>query len=211
MVVQKTVLQKSEATNGQRWCVVSLIGPTLRQKHEVYGIKVYCATEDRESADVFAELVREREKYFDVYVMDANAWVPLDVSPEDIKDQRFAEEMLNELLQKRRETHEQTEREFATTVSERKDGVKFELTPAGQEALSSQKESPFAVYFKIKQYKDLISKRTEEVEDLERFFAEQYTEEERELARNTQMPVPEPGPMKFQTLEAPTGDSFPNQ
>lgn len=205
-MVHKVVLQKGESINGQRYCVVSFIGPTMRQKHEVYGIKVYCAVEDRESAEVLALKIREKEEVYDVYVMDTNAWAALDVSPDDVKDQRFADELLDEMLHKQKENHEKAEREFQEKVSDRKNAIRQELSEEGQRQRSEEKESPVAVLFKIKQYKDLIEHRTKELAELQRVYVSEYSESERSGAENMPMPQTQPEPMSLTLYDSTPRD-----
>ena len=195
---RRVILQKGEVINNHRYCVVSFVGPTMRQKHEVYGIKVYCATEDRETADAFAEQIREKEEgVFDVYVMDTNAWAPLDVSPEEIKDQRFAQQILDEMLHKQKENHERAQSDFEKKVQERKNAVKHELSEDGQKQRADETESPLAVLFKIKQYKDLIKQRSEELEELQKIYITEFSEAERQDAEERPLPQTQPGQMVF--------------
>ena len=183
---------------------LSIIGPLARQKHRTYGMKVYSFSDEKDDAEKQAEMHRQRERYFDVYVVDVGEWFPLDFSEDDVKDQRYASAALTELVQGKRHAGEEADAQWEKNLEERRAAVKKDISPEGQSRRLNSREAAVSVRYKIAQYEAVMRAHKRELEALYRLYHTEYSEEERAEADGMDMPaVPEPGQLQL----APFGDT----
>jgi hypothetical protein len=195
-------LGASPRMGGQNWMCLSMIGPLARQKHRTYGLKVYSFGDSREDAEKQAEMHRQRERYFDVYVADVGEWLPLDFSEDEIKDQRYSDAALTELIQGKRQAGEEADAQWEKNLEARREAVKKDLSREGQAERLNSKEPAVSVRYKIAQYEATMRAHKRELEALYRLYHTAYTEAEREEAESIDMPpVPEPGQLQLALYE----------
>lgn len=69
----------------------------------VRGIKVRGSYESLPEAQKRAELIKQRDPYFDVYVAEVGCWCPWDPSPQELEAQEYAETDLNTMMKRYKE------------------------------------------------------------------------------------------------------------
>jgi hypothetical protein len=84
---------------GQRFALVSFVGPELPQKNEQLGMKIrgVFATQDESSAHV-KRIHESGDQSVDIFLMDMNKWCVIPPDPKKIEDQVYQEEFLNKLM-----------------------------------------------------------------------------------------------------------------
>jgi hypothetical protein len=70
----------------------------VNNKTNVRGIKVRGVFDTVEEASEMAKRLRENDKHFHVFVGQVGYWLPFDPDPDTIKDQKYLEEQLNDLV-----------------------------------------------------------------------------------------------------------------
>lgn len=191
------ILRDNDPIPGQKFCALSIVGPGARQETKVFGWKLHYVTEDLEDAKKAAEQFQRRDPAFDVYVAEVGKWTELDVRPDRVKDQRFNDRLLTDMVRERQEEHDRLTSEWDRQFAERREAVHHELTPAGQEKLRNAKESCVAIRFKIRQHEELLKARKKELETLYREYQNNYSEQERRHAESLPMPIPSVPPMQY--------------
>lgn len=191
------VLRDGEALSGQAYSAISIIGPGARQSAKVFGLKVYGHAEDIDEARKLAKYFNQQNPAFDVYVVENNKWLPLEFSPDDIKEQKFGDRLLTEMLEKRKEEHHRSVSEWDRQLQERREAIKRDHTAEGQRALLNAKENAVAVRHKIKQAEANYRQWKDELDGLYRRYHSDYTDEERKAADALPMPSSEPLPVHY--------------
>jgi len=198
------VLRDGQPISGQAYSAISIIGPGARQGAKVFGLKVYGHAQDLDEARALGKYFNQQNPAFDVYVVENNKWVPLEFSPDDIKEQKFGDQLLTEMVEKRREEHDRSISEWDRQLAERKDAVKREHTAEGQQALLNHKENAVVVRHKIKQAEAVVRPWKEELDGLYRRYQSDYTAEERQHAESLPLPLTEPAPIRYDLYSSAT-------
>lgn len=84
-------------------------------KTSVRGVKFGGAFPTSELAEEHARMLRDTvndEKHLDRYVVKSFEWLPFDPNPNSVKDQRYENEQLDELMRRKRENEEFKEKMF---------------------------------------------------------------------------------------------------
>lgn len=83
---------------GQRFALVSFVGPDLNQKTEKYGLKIRGCFNTEEEARQHVKVLMESDARFDVYVVNMYEWLLIPPRVEDINDTHYQEEYLETLI-----------------------------------------------------------------------------------------------------------------
>lgn len=172
--------------SGQKYALVSIIGPNMPQKCDVWGLKIRGIAESENRARELSKKIMKIDNTCDVYTVEIGKFFPLAVEPNDITDIQYQNEQLNELVKGYLENRELANEHW----EKRKVDMIKEATREGkmQEELSSKPEHPIAVLQRIRNYEENIDKLSNDLEsirlDLEnsRNKFSNYTTEEKELA-----------------------------
>lgn len=87
----------------QLWCCVSFLSPEGLKNCTVRGLKIRGVFKTWEEANEWAEILRDSDPFFDVFVGECGKWLPWDPDVNDIEDHRFKEKELNDLMSKHKE------------------------------------------------------------------------------------------------------------
>jgi len=127
---------------GQRFALVSIVGPDQPQKTEKCGLKIRGCFATVEEARSHVKEIMDDDPHFDVYVMDMYQWVLFPPDRSAIQDATYQEKYLNELMK----GHMENQKRAKTFFEERKssvmlDGLDKHLDPS--ERLSKPPEIIF--------------------------------------------------------------------
>lgn len=170
----------------QQFALISIVGPEMPQKCDVWGLKIRGTAESAEKAKSMAQKIMRIDNTYDVYTVEVGKFFPLAVEPDAIGNVEYQNSQLNELVKTYMENKEQANEHW----NKRKNDMIKEAIREGksQEELAQKPEHPVAVLQRIKNFEESVNNTKEELEALEsdlqltkrKFLS--YTDEERELA-----------------------------
>ena len=179
-------LSESQAPSGQTFGLVSIIGPNMAQKCDVWGMKIYGVADTLEKAKALTKRYMRVDNNYDIYNVEIGKFFPLRIEPYDVQDIEYENEELNNLVKSYLENKEKANEHWHERKRDMMD--KAILEGKNQEEMTSRPEHPIAVLQRIK---NLETKKEEILKDLESVELdikaskdkfETYTQEERELA-----------------------------
>lgn len=172
--------------SGQKYALVSIVGPHMNQKCDVWGMKVRATADTLEKAKAMTKKIMRVDQEYDIYTVEVGKFFPLAVEPHAVSDIEYQNEQLNVLVKNYLENREQANEQW----QQRKQKMMKDAIREGkqQEDLLNKKEHPVAVLQRVKQYEDKLQSLQEELESLQDDLKlsqqkfDQYTDEERLLA-----------------------------
>lgn len=179
-------LSESQAPSGQTFGLVSIVGPNMTQKCDVWGMKIYGVADTLEKAKALTKRYMRVDNNYDIYNVEIGKFFPLRIEPYDVQDIEYENDQLNDLVKSYLENKEKANEHWHERKRDMMD--KAILEGKNQEEMASRPEHPIAV---LQRVKNLDSKREEILKDLESVELdikaskekfETYTQEERELA-----------------------------
>jgi len=171
----------------QKFALVSIVGPNMPQKCDIWGLKIRGVAGTIDEAKRLSQKILRVDNNYDIYTVDIGKFFPLVVNPLEINDVEYQNEQLNKLIKNYLENRE-TANEF---WHKRKTEMIQEAIKEGknQEELSNRPEHPIAVLQRIQNYEKTILEIQENLENLKQDLQlsknkfESYSEEEREIAQ----------------------------
>ncbi len=187
----------------QKYALISIVGPHMPQKCDVWGIKIRGTASSEQQALDLSKRLNEIDPDYDIYTAEVGKFFPLKVSPHEI-DQVHSNSQLNELIKNYKNNKEQATQHFY----ERKNQMIKDAIREGREHNDLDKEEhPTAVLYRIKTLKDkqqelteLLQKTETELKDAEAKFS-LYSEEERLSAEKEFQTEQEPSDSTEKSVE----------
>lgn len=181
-------LSEDPYITGQRYCLVTIIGPHVQPKADVWGIKVRYVGETMEQMKKMAKQLRQMDPDYNIFIMEMGKFGPLNVSPEQVSENEYLEEKLNEMVKGYLENQELAKQHW----HERKNEMMKNAIKEGknQEELASRPEHPVSVLQRVNTYKDKLKSLQDQLDSLQedlRLSEEKYntySEEDRVHAEN---------------------------
>ncbi len=172
----------------QKFALVSIVGPNMPQKCDVWGLKIRGVAASIEEAKRLSQKILRMDNNYDIYTVDIGKFFPLVVNPLEISDVEYQNEQLNKLIKNYLESRE-TANDF---WHQRKSEMIQEAIKEGknQEELSNRPEHPIAVLQRIQNYEKTILEIQDNLENLKQNLQlskskfESYSEEDRKIAQN---------------------------
>jgi len=172
--------------SGQRYCLVTIIGPHVQPKADVWGIKVRYVGETMDQMKKMAKQLRKMDPDYNIFIMEVGKFGPLNVLPEQVAENEYLEEKLNEMVKGYLENQELAKQHW----HERKNEMLKSAIKEGknQEEYANKPEHPIAVLQRIRNLKEKLTSLREQIESVEQDLKlseekyELYTEEERQHA-----------------------------
>ena len=124
----------------------------------IRGLKVRGVYESKREAEVRAKVCQRRDPNFHVFVGQVGYWLPWDPSPDNIADQKYANEQLNTLMKKYQENRQHRDEIYAAETEERKRKAREENQRRKfyqQKTDEEQKEAEE----KIKELRDIVDEK----------------------------------------------------
>lgn len=88
---------------GQLFACLSIVGPDCPQKTDKFGIKIRGCFATRTEAESHAKRLQRDDATFDIYVVDMYKWLLIPPNRDQIEDQHYADEKLEEIMTKYRD------------------------------------------------------------------------------------------------------------
>ena len=106
--VNKTIDYLSEDTPipSQKYALITIVGPHMRQKCDIWGLKIRGVADSMENAKALAQRLMKRDKDYDIYTVDVGKFFPLNIKPTDVNNIEYQNEQLNQLMKTYMENRE---------------------------------------------------------------------------------------------------------
>ena len=116
--------------NGQRFALVSFVGPEQRQKNEKIGMKIRGCFATREEAASHVRKLQAFDGSVDIFMVEVGKWVPIPPSVDDVDDVEYQEKYMQELMRGYRESQLKAKEVFnQRTEAIKRDGIDKHLLP----------------------------------------------------------------------------------
>lgn len=172
----------------QKYALISIVGPHMRQKCDVWGLKIRGVADSLETAKTLTKRIMKLDKDYDIYTVDVGKFFPIAVEPYDVANVEYENQQLNDLIKNYLENKEKANEHWHQRKQEMMKAAINEGKAEGQKELANKKEHPIAVLQRIKSFEDKIKEETERLQSLKEDLKlsqekyNSYTQEERELA-----------------------------
>lgn len=115
--------------NGQRFCLVSFIGPEQRQKNEKLGMKVRGCFATKDEAAAHVKKLQAMDGTVDIFMLEVGKWCLIPPSVADVDDVEYQEKYLNDLMKDYKESQMKAKEYFQQrTEAVKSEGIDKHLT-----------------------------------------------------------------------------------
>ena len=181
-------LNEDPVISSQRYALISIVGPNMQQKCDVWGLKIRGVADSLETAKVLTKRLMKLDKDYDIYTVDVGKFFPLAVEPYDVANVEYENEQLNLLVKNYLKNKEKANEHWHHRKDEMMKAALREGKSEGQDELANKPEHPIAVLQRIQTFDSKLSELTEQIDSLkhdiklskDKFAL--YTQEERDLA-----------------------------
>ncbi len=180
------VLFEDPKVPNQSYALISIVGPNMPQKCDVWGLKIRGVTEDLERAKTMTKKLMRIDNNYDIYTVEVGKFFPLAVEPHQLKNVEYENQQLNELIKNYLENRELANEQWHARKA---DMIQKAIKEGkSQEELAKRPEHPVAVLQRLRQTQDSIKETRMALKELEESLKRdqekfaKYTEEEKELA-----------------------------
>lgn len=97
---------------GQRYALISFVGPSMNQKTEKYGLKIRGCFNTPEEAQAHVKEIMDVDPMFDVYLVNMYEWLLIPPDNSKIQDAHYQEEYLETLLTGYRDNQKKAKQMF---------------------------------------------------------------------------------------------------
>ena len=153
-------LSEDAPVNGQKYALISIVGPHLNQKCDVWGLKIKGVTETLDSAKSMCKKMIKNDPEFDIFTVEVGKFFPLAVEPTQVSDIEYQNEQLNKMMKNYLENRQLANEQWL----ERKQKM---MQDAIREGRSQEKanapEHAVAILQRIQTFQDRISQLTTEL------------------------------------------------
>ena len=179
-------LLEDRPIHGQKYALVSVVGPKYKQNCDIYAIKIRGFANDIEEAKQLTQRILKYDPSFDIYTAPVGLFFPIDVDPTKVKNVQYARKELNDLVQQYHENQIEAQDNFESRKREMMESALRE--GKNQTDAFKKPEHPVSVLGRIQEYKTRIREMTENIESLKTDLStteskfEMYSELERQDA-----------------------------
>lgn len=190
MSKQIDVLSEDLPITGQVYALISIVGPNLKQKCNMYGIKIRGVADTIEKAKQMTKRIMKVDNDYDIYTVEVGKFFPLNVDPMEVSDIEYENEQLNSLVKNYLENRQQANEHYHQRKAALMKKAIQEGQKEGQAELANKKEHPISVLQRKQIYQDKLKELKDEMETLEKDLEltsnkyDSYTNEERQLAND---------------------------
>jgi hypothetical protein len=167
MSQKKTIdyLLEDRPLHGQKYALVSVVGPNYKQNCDIYAIKIRGFANDLEEAKRLTQSIMKYDPSFDIYTAPVGIFFPIDVDPTKVKNVQYANKALNDLVQNYHENQIEAQDNFHLRKQEMmKKAIK---EGKDQETAFKQPEHPVSVLGRVQEYKTRIREMNENIKSLQ--------------------------------------------
>lgn len=179
------MLSEDPEISGQRYALVSIVGPHLPQKCDVWGLKVRGVADSVAEAKQMTKKLMKFDNMYDIYTVSVGKFFPLNVEPYDVKDVEHDHEKLNELMKNYLKNREDANAHYHQRKQDMMEKAIREGTKESQAELANKPEHPIAVLQRKQTFEEKAAELREQLQVLEKDLEltsqkySGYTEEER--------------------------------
>lgn len=171
--------------NNQKYALISIVGPHMKQKCNVWGLKIRGTAENLEKAKAMTKKLIKIDNNYDIYTVEVGKFFPLNVEPHDVADVEYENENLNALIKSYLENRELANEHW----NQRKNEMMKEAIREGKEQNNNKPEHPIVVLQRIKHFQQQLEEMKKNMSALQddlnlatNKFAN-YSEEEKTIAQ----------------------------
>jgi hypothetical protein len=157
-------LLEDRPIHGQKYALVSIVGPKYKQNCDIYAIKIRGFANDIEEAKRLTQSILKYDPSFDIYTAPVGIFFPIDVDPTKVKNVQYANKQLNDLVQQYHENQIEAQDNFQLRKQEMMESALRE--GKNQQDAFKKPEHPVSVLGRIQEYKTRIREMTENIESL---------------------------------------------
>jgi hypothetical protein len=173
---------------GQRFALVSIVGPHMPQKSDVWALKVRGTADTLESAKNMSQKLMRIDQDYDIYTVEVGKFFPLVVEPHQVGDVEYQNDQLNTLIKSYLQNRESANELWHKNKNEMvKQAIK---EGQSQEEMAKRPEHPIAVLQRINNFEKTIEEIRDNLSSLQKDLElskekySQYSNEERQIAEN---------------------------
>ena len=148
--------------NGQTFGLVSIVGPNLKQKCNIYGIKIRGVADSLDRAKSMSQKLTKIDPDFDIYTVEIGKFFPLDVDPMNVSTVEYQNNQLNELVKNYLENRENANIEY----ERRKNDMIKQAIVEGKSKQNSDTEHPIAILNRIEELNEKMKTVKQQLEDV---------------------------------------------
>lgn len=172
--------------SSQKYALISIVGPHMKQKCNVWGLKIRGVADTIDAAKNLCKRLLRIDNNYDIYTVEVGKFFPLNVDPLQIDNIEYQNDQLNTLIKSYLENknnanelwHKRKIEMIEEAINEGKNQTEFANKP----------EHPIAVLQRIRNYEDAIIEAEKSLQSLRNDLEKaqdkfnNYTQDERELA-----------------------------
>jgi len=172
--------------SSQKYALISIVGPHMKQKCNVWGLKIRGVADTIDAAKNLCKRLLRIDNNYDIYTVEVGKFFPLNVDPLQIDNIEYQNDQLNTLIKSYLENknnanelwHKRKIEMIEEAINEGKNQSEFANKP----------EHPIAVLQRIRNYEDAIIEAEKSLQSLRNDLEKaqdkfnNYTQDERELA-----------------------------
>ena len=155
-------LSEDAPINGQAVALISIIGPHMRQKCDVWGIKIKGTASSEEEADKMGKRLQALDPDIDIFRVPVGKFFPLSIDPASADNTIYQNEQLNELIKQNKLNRMQAQDHF----TKRKQKMMEDALREGKNE-SSSGEHPVALLDRVNNTESRIKELTKELSSLQ--------------------------------------------
>lgn len=148
----------------QKYALISIVGPNMPQKCDVWGLKIRGVVDSLESAKGMTKRIMKYDNSYDIFTVDIGKFFPLRVDPYDVKDVEYENTQLNELMKGYLENRETANLHFEQRKREMMQQAIKEGQKEGQAELAEKPEHPISILQKKQNIESQLKSLNDEIE-----------------------------------------------
>lgn len=172
----------------QKYALISIVGPHMPQKCDVWGLKIRGVADELEKAKSMTQRLMRIDNNYDIYTVEVGKFFPLAVEPHSVSNVEYQNDMLNKMMKTYLENREYANEQWHARKTEM---VKEAIREGkAQEEMATKPEHPVAVLQRVHHLKESVQHLQQEMDKLQAQLEqsktkfEQYTQEDKALAYN---------------------------
>lgn len=111
-------LDEDDVIPGQLYCLMSFISPERIMNCDIRGVKIRGVYPSREKAEKALEILKKKDKYFDIWMGEVGKWLPWNPNTSQVEEVKYRNKKLDKIMGKVHKTELETLNEL---VGRRKD------------------------------------------------------------------------------------------
>lgn len=185
-------LSEDQEISGQKYALISIVGPHLPQKCDVWGLKIRGIVDSVADAKQLTKKLMKFDNMYDIYTVSVGKFFPLNVEPYDIKEVEHDEERLNNLMKNYLKNREDSNEHYQQRKQTMMEKAIQEGSKESQSELASKVEHPISVLQRKQKFEEKAIELKQQLESLEKDLEltctkySTYTDEQRLEAETTQ-------------------------